>query len=348
LRKGKTTFTARLGATAGTYTIGSPFLKFEDAGALGILRVAASVTSAEAEADVEVDVGEQGEGGLASNSTSPNGTIHVFDQPYLDPPQSAFHVPMSAAAQYKCAVDGSSWLYEESIDLSARTRTIVTYQCPNHYSTCQAMECGGPDATRSIRKMETITIPLYPRLTSAQPADLTCEREKVGVALNGVGFYSPADGVTDECLRPEQFALLGSCGGLGGNCIDPYVGRDSCWISGPEYGLRYCGNVVQSKGSEADKCGGHDDNSGYYKYRAPPTCLLSQLTAQGLGVYGHSPQVGWALDGFPIFVGAMGPRAVPMLPCSSTGAHPQLCLDTCNGYYGELPGFDEYMYRCVK
>ena len=55
-------------------------------------------------------------------------------------------------------------------------------------------------------------------------------------------------------------------------------------------------------------------------------------------------QIGWALDGFPIY-GPIGPKNVTMLPCGLKGAHPQLCLDACNGFLGQLPGYDDFAYR---
>ena len=110
-----------------------------------------------------------------------------------------------------------------------------------------------------------------------------------------------------------------------------------------------------------DKCGGYASNNGVYKYHITPVCLLQQLTAQytptttgGISVPAvpagtvnnpqHSPQLGWALDGFPVF-GPIGAKGVEMKPCSAPGAHKILCLDSCNGYYGKLPGYDQYMYR---
>jgi hypothetical protein len=34
-----------------------------------------------------------------------------------------------------------------------------------------------------------------------------------------------------------------------------------------------------------------------------------------------------------------------MKPCGTASAHSVLCLDSCNGYYGRLPGYDSFMYR---
>ena len=52
-----------------------------------------------------------------------------------------------------------------------------------------------------------------------------------------------------------------------------------------------------------DFCSGHSESSGDYHYHFPPSCLLAQI---GDLSDGHSPQIGWALDGFPVYV---APRA---------------------------------------
>ena len=63
--------------------------------------------------------------------------------------------------------------------------------------------------------------------------------------------------------------------------------------------------TTQSEWTSFDYCGGHSQNSGDYHYRFPPSCLLAQI---GDLSDGHSPQVGWANDGFPIY-GPLGPGA---------------------------------------
>ena len=90
-----------------------------------------------------------------------------------------------------------------------------------------------------------------------------------------------------------------------------------------------------------DACGGNSEADGVYHYSLLPTCLLRQLNFS-LGK--HSPQVGWALDGFPIY-GPIGFKGVTMLRCDVSGAHPVVCLDECNGFYGELRNVDSYLYR---
>ena len=65
---------------------------------------------------------------------------------------------------------------------------------------------------------------------------------------------------------------------------------------------------------------------------------MRQLDAQ---TYAHSPQVGWAADGFPVY-GPRGEHGTLMKACGSTIDGP--CLDACGGYYGPSSQ-DEYVYR---
>lgn len=118
-------------------------------------------------------------------------------------------------------------------------------------------------------------------------------------------------------------------------------------------GIYYCGDSVASHGDTFDKCGGHASRlTGLYHYHTLPVCLLNQLTEQQWEVSAkaasaippeppaetvpnttltrtpvspalpllrlsyrlHSPQLAWALDGFPVY-GPLGPGGVVMLPC---------------------------------
>lgn len=119
-------------------------------------------------------------------------------------------------------------------------------------------------------------------------------------------------------------------------------------------GIFYCGDSVASHGGTFDKCGGHANRqTGLYHYHTLPICLLNQLTEQQWEVNAkassaippvppavdpvvnttlskvpispplpvlrlsyrlHSPQLAWAMDGFPVY-GPLGPGGVVMLPC---------------------------------
>lgn len=152
---------------------------------------------------------------------------------------------------------------------------------------------------------------------------------------------------------------------------------------------RYCGDAVRKFGTQFDKCGGFSARDVVYKYHVAPVCLQQQQQQSSYSVADHSPQLGWALDGFPIY-GDIGAKVilcanhymfdanaslnidtsflfsllnaciaavslllhwqyemqgVVMARCGTAGAHPVLCLDACNGYYGRLPGYDKFMYR---
>ena len=81
-----------------------------------------------------------------------------------------------------------------------------------------------------------------------------------------------------------------------------------------------------------------------YHYHFPPSCLLAQAEADAPLDGGHSPHIGWAQDGFPIY-GPLGPDGVEIRNCGAPGAHATYCQDACGGYEGELPGIDAFKYR---
>ena len=173
------------------------------------------------------------------------------------------------------------------------------------------------------------------------------------MALNGVAIKGPAEGAT-SCMSPSDYGHSAS-------------GRTACPLRGSADGVFSCGDMVRSRGRDFDKCGGYTDpTSGEYSYHMSPVCLLQQLQAarQNLTtlavvstpVTGYettisyastasvSPQVGWAMDGFPIY-GPYGAGGVAMLRCGLPNAHASLCLDECNGYEGALPQIDSFAYR---
>ena len=85
-------------------------------------------------------------------------------------------------------------------------------------------------------------------------------------------------------------------------------------------------------------CSGHSQNSGDYHYHFPPSCLISQVTTANpiTGTYeGHSPQIGWAYDGFPIY----GPLK------EGGTAIAQSELDSCSGREASMPDLDDFAYR---
>jgi len=103
-----------------------------------------------------------------------------------------------------------------------------------------------------------------------------------------------------------------------------------------------CSDPVEEFAEAIDVCGGRADARGIYRYEVPPSCLLVQLGATEVT---HSPQIGWSLDGFPVY-GPFGPLGVAMEPCGLKDfddATP--CLDECGGLEGLLPDVDAFLYR---
>eukprot|EP01041_Mallomonas_annulata_P004938 gene4938-9856_t len=109
-----------------------------------------------------------------------------------------------------------------------------------------------------------------------------------------------------------------------------------------------CTDAIAAEGTTFDKCGGHSDPETHeYHYHIVPSCLLKQLNYTGTFYKQHSAQIGWSLDGFPIY-GPTGPSGIPMVRCGICGADSTYCLDACNGYEGDLNGtngYDGFLYR---
>ena len=72
--------------------------------------------------------------------------------------------------------------------------------------------------------------------------------------------------------------------------------------------------------------------------------MIAQANKEAPIAGGHSPQIGWAQDGFPIY-GPLGPGGVEIRNCGTAGADATYCQDECGGYEGELDGVDNYKYR---
>ena len=137
---------------------------------------------------------------------------------------------------------------------------------------------------------------------ATNPINISCLLGDIGIALNGVPFGGPAYLNGDDT----------------NNCETIYNYRQS-----------------------VDKCGGVADKFGNYRYSVPPSCLIEQLNHEDVNIT-HSPQIGWALDGFPIY-GPKGIDGMTMVPCSGNSS--ANCLDECNGYLGSIPDIDNFKYR---
>lgn len=276
----------------------------------------------------------------------------------------------AADASTSCDTFGDSWAYRETVDTARQVRVITFNGCPNHYSVCQEASCGG-NASRAVLHPDVITVPLYPSFRTVR-RDATCTREPVGVALNGVPIHGKADSAgTATCTHKKGV----------NETIAPHDVFTACDLRGNgavHDGALYCGDEVPQAAPIMDKCAGYADAYGSYRYLVAPACLLNQLaelraaresaaggtptdtfSASGTSLYAYngsvlplaagataasaSPQVGWALDGFPIY-GPVGTAGIAMLRCGQPGAHATVCLDVCNGYKG-ITEEDNFNYR---
>merc|ERR1719356_268482 len=103
-----------------------------------------------------------------------------------------------------------------------------------------------------------------------------------------------------------------------------------------------CGSdAVVLEGDTFDSCSGHSSSEGIYHYHVTPSCLLDQL-GDYYNVTEHSPQIGWAFDGFPVY-GPHGPGGDLIYPCNHTLANASACLDDCGGT--EQYVIDDFLYH---
>lgn len=136
----------------------------------------------------------------------------------------------------------------------------------------------------------------------------------IGLAYDGAAFYS--------CYGGSKY---GTC---------------SAWDS----------DAVKHEGNTFNCVGGHasGSNAGYvYHYHVPPTALLDSLGQSAntqASQTAHSPQIGWAYDGFPVY-GPNGENGAMMAKCSTSAAVSNNCLDECNGQEKEISAVDAFKYR---
>lgn len=81
----------------------------------------------------------------------------------------------------------------------------------------------------------------------------------------------------------------------------PQIGGDGIWVR----------NAIGAEGPTFDKCHAHQPQSGEYHYHANPVCLRFQFNdnledtgehfREKAAPWTHSPILGWAYDGFPIY-----------------------------------------------
>lgn len=207
-----------------------------------------------------------------------------------------------------CAQDGTGYSYTESV--SGSTRTIVTNHCPNHPQK-------NLNPNYAVSESTTYTLPASPTYvgaatdssTSSANIDLSESGGGNGVLFNGAFLFSPYGGMT--------------------------YGQVTGFSTSATY----------AEGNTFDQCGCHPSQTDQASYHChvPPSCLLQQL---GQSDSAHSPQVGWAFDGFPVY-GPRGPDGTMMKTCTQTGGTygTSVCTDDCGGYYLDDGSIDEFVYR---
>jgi hypothetical protein len=225
---------------------------------------------------------------------------------------------------YECARDGSDYYYRDEVSVTgAAARTIVSSFCPNHPY--------GEPAPRPPRTsgVASFIIPAVPRFSPNSTTSVRGREDMIGIFFNGAQVYSPFPG-----QRSVSFA------GIGKEAINQSL--SVTYLEGPATFDR-CGCRGSSGTSKSESV------TSYHCHMAP-ACLLAQL---GNVSHGHSAQIGWAADGFPIY-GPFGPQGILMKACSSTDkdrsqyvdADP--CTDKCGGLAGNATRLgvpDAYMYR---
>jgi len=213
-------------------------------------------------------------------------------------PALLVQVVFEAAAS--CDESGGSSSYAEVI--SGNDRVITSNGCPNHYNICTGKSavsvCGdvGEEGTASEaqkHRVVDVTVPAYPKF-----------RESVSLEDTDNGGIKCEMGEIGIALNGVSFfggAVDTSCNG---------IDVDS----------------TSSEWTGFDCCSGHSESTGMYHYHFPPSCLLAQI---GDLSDGHSPQIGWALDGFPIY-GPKGPGGIDMKYGTAASLQPTKALQIVN------------------
>ncbi|CAM9684213.1 unnamed protein product, partial [Scytosiphon promiscuus] len=204
-----------------------------------------------------------------------------------------------------CAADGSSADFARTLwSINPLTRRIATTTGCPNHVFYST---NGDAVPKQVASSELLNA--YPQLQNeaGRTTNLSMVAGPVGMMINGVAVYSS------------------------------YAEERAATTYGASATKLYAGDI--------DLCGGSTDQYGVYHYHNTPGCLQEQaMKANNLTLDDHSPVLGWAFDGFPIY-GQLGPGGVEMLMCNSTGADETFCLDECGGYEGNITGVDAFLYR---
>lgn len=188
--------------------------------------------------------------------------------------------------------------------LSSDYRLITASTCPNSPSIF------GFEYIVPYRKDRTISIPRHPVLVhDLPPLDprgnaLPSSDKETGIAFDGVSFHT--------CALDGGVPL----------CRSP--GEQAERFTSPNF----CGSIVTK--------------DGIFQYHGPPSCIETHLL--DLQPEADTVQIGWMLDGFPIY-SRMSSYGLPYRPCSAEGdAGKGHCLDPCGGIEGPSD-LDDLNYR---
>jgi len=209
-----------------------------------------------------------------------------------------------------CKIDGSSNYHSSTIKLNKNTGifvgTLTTNQCSNdHYGYCPL--CDPPQYLSHTHQAFCIEVTL-PSHKGPSSAPL---RGPVGYTIQGVNIFGPEEDGFGTGMNPKP------CSDGSGTCPG---GMD---VPTCESSLDYtCGKTgsLPIHALMLDTCGGHampyhyhNDDACDYDHKAP----------------GHSPLIGWGLDGVGIYgLWENNPNTAD--------------LDACNGHVGPVPADEEY------
>ncbi|KAL1526649.1 hypothetical protein AB1Y20_015353 [Prymnesium parvum] len=181
----------------------------------------------------------------------------------------------------------------------------------------------GLNPNYAVEGTRVYRMPSYPKLEAVSAAfDLSEQAGEIGILFNGAQLYSAYGGTRHGRLES------------------------------------YNNSAPFAEGDTFDRCGCHGSSTTTVSYHChvPPSCLLQQLNQTA---HSHSPQIGWARDGFPVY-GPRGPDGVWMKQCVDTSgvsgravivdsdayvnSTHQPCLDACGGRESAVPN-DGFLYR---
>jgi len=224
-----------------------------------------------------------------------------------------------------------------SFEIDSGNITISTNGLPNH-DFHSGPGCCATSQTKSYNiPLEPLDDPDCNPTISTQNCVMAPERGAVAVAVNGVAIYGPEDGPGGDAVAGQEGAYEED--------------RQQVWLG---------------------MCHGHSGPGGEYHYHADGNCMhwhkeTSQTWADytinsSRSVTEHSPIVGFAFDGYPIygFVGWDENGSVKEMKSSyrlKEGANGYNGiddyeyvqgmgdLDSCNGKFGETPEFPNGTYH---